>query len=127
VLLLDPHVDPITEWPFAQYAQRLGRSPGEALALAAATQVLVSLAGSGDPEHDIPVQRWAREAGAEVCAEAIEVLGRWAAGGAPGGTATPDYLLQQLGRGAAGASAAAQVATWRSVCREAKDWLAGLS
>jgi hypothetical protein len=100
----------LPELTFREFVERMRRTnpPGSdastLLAQAAHSQTLVELAGGADPRGDLPVERWAAEAGPSVRALARRLLTEWAVTGTPWENADPD-----------------QIRDWRQVCREALD------
>jgi hypothetical protein len=107
---MDPKRRRLGELTFREFIERARKTTpgagdaGTQLARAASSQTLVDLAGGADPRGDLPVERWAAEAGPSVRALARQVLGEWAATGVPYEGATP-----------------AEITDWREVCREAQN------
>jgi hypothetical protein len=87
----------LSELTFREYFERFRKlnpaaigDAGNMLALAAHAQALASLGGA---EGDLPVSRWAVEAGPSARALARQTLTEWAATGVPHEGATPDEII----------------------------------
>jgi hypothetical protein len=110
---MDPDRRRLVELTFREYIERLWTAnpaagdAGTLLALAARSQALVDLAGGADPQHDLPVSRWAAEAGPSARALARQTLTEWTVTGGPHAGATP-----------------AEITGWRQVCRVALEMIA---
>jgi hypothetical protein len=110
---MDPDRRRLGELTFREYVERFWKAnpaagdAGNLLALAARSQALVELAGGADHEGDLPVSRWAVEAGPSARALARQTLTEWAATSVPHEGATP-----------------AEIIAWRQVCQEALNMLA---
>ena len=110
---MDPDRRRLGELTFREYAERFWKAnpaaagdAGNLLASAARAQALAALAGA-DHEGDLPVSRWAVEAGPSARALARQTLAEWAATSVPHEGATP-----------------AEIITWRQVCQEALNMIA---
>jgi hypothetical protein len=116
---------PLSQSSFNEFMQRMGhgRDRGEALALAAHSQMLVTLAGSDDQEHALPVERWAAEAGPSARALARQTLAEWEKRGVPSGRTEAGYIAERAVRGVTAEAALREIRAWRDVCREARELL----
>lgn len=110
---MDPGRRHLSELTFREFVDRFRQvnpaaagDAGNLLALAARSQALAALSGA-DHEGDLPVSRWAVEAGPSARALARQTLAGWAAAGVPHEGATP-----------------AEITAWRQVCQVALDMIA---
>ena len=109
---MDPDRRRLGELTFREYAGRFRKAnpaagdAGNLLALAARSQALAALGGA-DHEGDLPVSRWAVEAGPSARALARQTLAGWAAASVPHEGAAP-----------------AEIIAWRQVCQVALNMLA---
>ncbi len=100
------------ELTFREYVERFWKAnpaaagdAGILLAFAARSQALAALGGA-DHEGDLPVSRWAVEAGPSARALARQTLAEWAATSVPHEGATP-----------------AEIIAWRQVCQVALNMI----
>ena len=110
---MDPDRRRLGELTFREYVERFRKANpaaagdvGSLLALAARSQALAALGGA-DHEGDLPVLRWAAEAGPSARALARQTLAEWTVTGVPHESATP-----------------AEITTWRQVCQVALKMIA---
>jgi hypothetical protein len=105
---MDPDRRRLGELTFREYVDRVRKTfpaaagdAGYMLARAASSQTLAEFAGA-DPEGDLPILRWADEAGPSARALARQTLTEWTATGVPHEGASP-----------------ADIIAWREVCQVA--------
>ena len=109
---MDPDRRRLGELTFREYVERFWKAnpaagdAGNLLAFAARSQALAALGGA-DREGDLPVSRWAVEAGPSARALARQTLAEWAATSVPHEGATP-----------------AEIIAWRQVCQVALNMIA---
>jgi len=110
--VMDPDRRRLGALTFREYVERFWKvnpaagDAGNLLASAARAQSLAALAGA-DHEGDLPVSRWAVEAGPSARALARQTLTEWAATSVPHEGATPDEII-----------------AWRQVCQAAPNMIA---
>ncbi len=111
--VMDPDRRRLSELTFREYVERFRKAnpaaagdAGNLLASAARSQALAALAGA-DHEGDLPVSRWAVEAGPSARTLARQTLAEWAATSVPHEGATP-----------------AEIIAWRQVCQVALKMIA---
>jgi hypothetical protein len=116
---------PLSGSSFSEYMRRIGHhwDAGYALAIAARSQMLSTLAGSDDQEHAVPVERWAAEAGPSVRALARQTLAEWEKRGVPSGQTEAEYIAARRGQGVTGDIAKREILAYRDVCRQAPELL----